>query len=688
MRIKSVKLENIRSYLNESVTFPEGSVLLSGDIGSGKSTILLAIEFALFGILKGTLHGETLLRNGKSEGSVELRFEIEGRDIVIKRNLKRTRQGVQQTAGYIMKDSVRKDATAVELKTDVLDMLGYPKELVTKSKSLVYRYTVYTPQEEMRLILAEDREARMDTLRKVFDIDKYKRIKENITIYSRRLKSKKKELEGFTMDLEDKKREKREKEIEKNDASKKIEEIMPLLKESRSKVELIKTQIKEYEEKQKRLNNIRREISVLDAEIRGRLSQIERNNEQIKALEAQVSKLQKELKDEKVVEARMTIKEKESTMQFLEDTRRKIMEKLAEFNTKKRSSDEVISKISKLDNCPLCLQKVDIAHKKGIIGKENEKLGELNENIKAYSEQEQDASKKISEMKKDIDKLREIEKRFEVNKLRLANIAEKQKQAKELSGQKERINADIGKLSQQKLRLNMELENIKDVEEDYQKMKSKLDDAIDRDRKLEIQYISLSKEREGVIKIICLLDAEVKKRDKAQKELGSLNNIQNWLEEYFANLVDMIEKHVMNKVHGEFNEMFQKWFSVLIEDETITARIDDTFTPIVIQNGYENDVANLSGGERTSCALAYRLALNKVINDIISTIKTKDIIILDEPTDGFSTEQLDKVRDVLEELGRQQVIIVSHESKIESFVDNIIKISKNEHISTVVSTAG
>ena len=67
------------------------------------------------------------------------------------------------------------------------------------------------------------------------------------------------------------------------------------------------------------------------------------------------------------------------------------------------------------------------------------------------------------------------------------------------------------------------------------------------------------------------------------------------------------------------------------------------------------------------------------INDLINNIKTKDLIILDEPTDGFSSEQLDKMLDVLHELDIKQLIMVSHEVKMESFVQNIIRIHKNEH---------
>ncbi|MBS3159048.1 AAA family ATPase [Candidatus Woesearchaeota archaeon] len=64
MLLKSLKLNNIRSYNNQEILFPSGSVLLSGDIGAGKSTILQSIEYSLFGSRHKT--GEALLRNGEN----------------------------------------------------------------------------------------------------------------------------------------------------------------------------------------------------------------------------------------------------------------------------------------------------------------------------------------------------------------------------------------------------------------------------------------------------------------------------------------------------------------------------------------------------------------------------------------------------------------------------------------------
>ena len=130
MIIKSIILQNIRSYLSEEVTLPTGTVLLSGDIGSGKSTILLAIEFALFGISKGMLSGEALLRHGKQTGSVELTFSFDGKDITICRNLKRLKEAVRQDEGFITTYGIRQACSAEELRARVLELLGYPKELL------------------------------------------------------------------------------------------------------------------------------------------------------------------------------------------------------------------------------------------------------------------------------------------------------------------------------------------------------------------------------------------------------------------------------------------------------------------------------------------------------------------------------------------------------------------------------
>ena len=76
MRLKKLTLKNIRSYKDEEIIFPEGSVLLAGEVGAGKSSILLALEYSLFGLQPGQ-KGASLLRNGTDNGFVSLEFEID-----------------------------------------------------------------------------------------------------------------------------------------------------------------------------------------------------------------------------------------------------------------------------------------------------------------------------------------------------------------------------------------------------------------------------------------------------------------------------------------------------------------------------------------------------------------------------------------------------------------------------------
>ncbi len=271
MLIKSIKLNNIRSYLNDEIKFPSGSTLLAGDIGAGKSTILLAVEFALFGAKKTDLPASALLRHGKSNGSVELKFELEGKEIIIHRNLKRGKNGISQESGYIIIDGIKSEGTHIELKTMVLDLLGYPKDLVSKSKDLVYRYTVYTPQEEMKRVLLENKENRLDTLRKVFNIDKYKRVRENAAVFTRHLKEKRKEYGGNIADLEEKKNIKKERETEVKEIEIKIDQIIPKLEEMQNKVKEKKEAIKKIEEKINEVSKLKSELEIQEVTLKNNL---------------------------------------------------------------------------------------------------------------------------------------------------------------------------------------------------------------------------------------------------------------------------------------------------------------------------------------------------------------------------------------------------------------------------------
>ena len=235
-------------------------------------------------------------------------------------------------------------------------------------------------------------------------------------------------------------------------------------------------------------------------------------------------------------------------------------------------------------------------------------------------------------------------------------------------------------LQQQILRLDKEIKSYDKYDIIFNERTNDLNEAKDRENKASIRRAEIGKEIEFLEEQIKELKERIEKKENMKKDTDKLKSLENWISGKFLEIVLFTEKQVMVTLKHEFSNLFSRWFSNLVS-ENLTARLEDDFSPIIEQNGFEIDYQFLSGGERTAIALAYRLSLNQVINSLLSNIKTNNLVILDEPTDGFSAQQLEKMREVLEQLDTEQLILVSHEQKMEDFVDNIIRIEKEGGVS-------
>ncbi len=802
MLLKELQLRNIRSYIEDTITFPKGSILLAGDIGCGKSSLLLAIEFALFGASRTELPAELLLRKGTTSGSVTLTFELPEKTIKVVRHLKKDKDTIKQVAGEIIINNVKKELTPVEMKAEILGLLGYPEELLAKNKNYIYRYTVYTPQEEMKFILQEDTETRLMVLRRIFNIDKYNTIRENINMYLKTLRMTQAVLKAKTEPLETHRQQLMGLGEEQKQLQQLITEVEPKLEDTRKTIlnqkETVKTREGEYQralqlrQQMKGMVSLKREYDTRLQQAQGKrettlkaISEIilpegiqrERISAEIKQLELEqqeavrrktslterISYLQKQImgiqkenellirdvesavsKEKMYGELSQEVSQKteiQERKKQIEDLFEKTQSLITKNQTLLSQAREMQEKVAALSTCPTCLQNVTHDHKQKITEQETHKirqaeviLGELQKKRAEIWQQREDILKRIEDLLQKENtavkvgmELRQISEKQELLGRRKEEVRACALENNRLSVELELVekNSNLQVLTtkleerQQQLQLLMKREYLQRTLEEYQRM---ILEVTERIKENEAQLILIEKqvvaedtllpilEREKTVlaglqeqeKIFSVQAAQLKTRSellfeqekkvkeiitsltKDKEQLLRMQEINHWLETFFVSLTYTIEKHVMITIHRLFNQFFKEWFSMLIDDEQVTGRIDDTFTPIIEQNGHEISFAYLSGGERTSAALAYRLALNRVINDVIHSVKTKDLLILDEPTDGFSSEQLDKVRDVLEKLGLEQTIVVSHESKIESFVENVIRVRKEGHVSSIV----
>ena len=678
MKLKKIVIDNIRSYKHQEIDFVEGSTLLSGDIGSGKTSILLGIEFALFGLQPGQ-KGTSLLRNGEDKGGVIIEFEVDDKQIKIERSLKRAKS-ISQDYCSITIDGDKREISVMELKNTVLELLNYPKEF-SKKQNILYKFTVYTPQEEMKQIIIQDSATRLNTLRHVFGIDRYKKILENTSMLTAKLREEKRLKQALTADLEKSKEEitSKEEELEaKRYNVISIEKELFLKTEARKEIQEEKEKISGKIEEKK---DLEKEIEKTKIIVASKKDSILENIKRMQKFKGEILELEEVKFDESRVEQlEQEIASKKLGREDLNEQNVKITSQINSLTMKNQDGEKVKTELGHIDICPTCLQDVDPVYKSNAVNKLDldiakniEKISTLESEKKLIIDKNTKLMLEISSNEKEIQDLRLLKVRFE-------NMKEKKERISEF----ERINfsfeKDIELLSKHVENLQESITNLRKFEKTYAEVNEKLQQALSQERMAEIKVAELRKEIEVFSSQIEELKEKISKTEEIQKKLKYISKLEDWLSKKFAPVISFIEKNVMIKLQTEFSKLFTEWFAMLVSD-SFNVRLSGDFTPIIEYNDYEIDYAYLSGGERTAIALAYRLALNQVINSLLSKIKTKDLVILDEPTDGFSDQQLDKMRDVLHELDVAQLIIVSHEQKIEGFVENLIRFKKVDGVS-------
>src|SRR3989344_6218032 len=253
------------------------------------------------------------------------------------------------------------------------------------------------------------------------------------------------------MDYKKKELEARKTEVIGLDSS--ISDLAPKIADVRQIIEGKKQSIKDIENEIRELNSLRNELSVTTANLSNRIEQNNRLNDEIRKIEEHIETLQKELEgraieDEKSLKGRISEKEKEISDADLKH--RDAVKKIKEFEVRIEHCNETIRKINSLDICPLCEQKVDEAHKHGIMKREGSKCDELVANIKNYAEEEEKLEKIKLQIRKDMENLTREQSQLSILKLKFANLRERQSNREEKSKLKEKIKKDVGTLNSRK----------------------------------------------------------------------------------------------------------------------------------------------------------------------------------------------------------------------------------------------
>ncbi len=160
----------------------DGIYLITGDTGSGKTTIFDAICFALYGELSGNDRKPAMMRSKyaqpKVNTEVSLKFSHKNKIYNIKRTIQTSvskdgKQKITNDVELVMPDS----KTIVSLTTanrTIVELLGLDKEQFAQVSMIA--------QGEFKKLLMSSTKDRQDILRKIFGTEKYNKLQEMLSV--------------------------------------------------------------------------------------------------------------------------------------------------------------------------------------------------------------------------------------------------------------------------------------------------------------------------------------------------------------------------------------------------------------------------------------------------------------------------------------------------------------------------
>ncbi len=800
MMLRRMKLENIRSYKKETIDFQEGVLLFQGDIGSGKSSILLGLEFVLFGAINQGFY-DKITRHDSTGASVELDFTVDRTDYTAYRSIKRTSNGMKPDKSYLVSGDVKTELSPEEMREKILSLLRLREK--SRGKVETFHMSIFTPQEQMNSILSMRDEERLEAVRKIFNLEEYKRAVDNISVIKKGLEKEILRLITRAERIEEyrEKHEEKTKELKLENEEKKY--TVKELEEKTATLEDIVARKKELEE----LRDVKNKTQSQSERFKSLAESLQENIDDIDKELEDISKGEKELDDirenfeeyvevvEKVGAMREGIQErmdKERRLETLQVEHKNLTEKLERLNSQEEAVHKIILEIEKLEKetegseetkkrkedmrseitdlkgdlrtaqneikaleeekeemaglegqgeCSKCKQPISEEHIDNILkeleskkAKKKEKEVELIERLETKRKEHRTLTEAVECMEKlerNIGYRKKEKQRLEKEIKSLPDIQDKVEstekkmvELKDMIGEFEHSKEDLQTLEKRKIELRKYRDRKLQLEEKIAKKDELVKKKEDKEGKLEDtekkladiekklmelkekfsqeEFLKLKGEYEGLIKEtsklkekqnyhnstikrldkeIEALERELKKMERCKVRASELNSMQTWITRDLKECIRSMEEHRMAQLNMDFESYFRAWFDEILDDPEINATLDENFAPVITVQNHVTSVDDISGGERTSVALAYRLAFNTMIKKELEL--ESNLLVLDEPTTGFSREQLRRLKDVMAKVTADQIVIVSHENEIVNLADVEYLVKKEDGVSRV-----
>lgn len=684
MKIEIVQLENIRSHVKSTVPFAKGFNCLVGGLGYGKSSVLYAIDFALFGDPIGRSY-EYLLREEADNGKVIVQFIQDGKSYKISRGLKRRGKGISQDLDELklfenetLIASVKSEAVAEQIKA----LTGLEKEL--------FREIVWVRQEHLKELLDARPRERQTRLDELFGLSDYETAWSNLAGYQREYEGERKAyekdpdvagMEKLNIEYNQTVEEFSLTEIELQNTAKKLNEAKKTLEEADlklKKLEEVKTLIEELKRKEAQilanLTNVEDASAALAEKIEERKIATENLKQRLNAMETQIASHKAELKEMGISPDQPIETIRQSLTMFDDQISSLKGEQEAAFKNM-QTDKKRISSLSAENRCPLCLQTLTEEYKNTLMQK--------------IQEENNERQKTVDQLQQEIEELQQIKAKANAAFSNLQMLTSRTEELKTRISEEFKALTELSKDFEKKQKLEKETRTqLETVRTEISKFDiSELEAARTRREQAFKQYYLLESElrtKENRKKDLIKRLDEIKQRiDQAQQKIERMEKIVKVVE-IIGGIRDAY-RGIQPKLRSEFVKILRNFVQQVLdnlvggEGPLLNVLIDETYTPYVkSEGGIEREVSNLSGGERTLLAFAYRLGLGQLIMQS-RTGRGLSMLLLDEPTESLGREDgsIDRLAEAISRFKAiEQIIAVTHSEAFAEKAEHVIRFEK------------
>ena len=686
--ITSIELRDFLSHEDTTINLEDGVTIFVGENGAGKSSIIDAITFSLFG--KHTRKSNKgLIRRGNNQGAVIIKFSIKDKQYEAERKI--NSKGSLNATLFEIIDNNRIQIASGERKQFKESMTEQVEKIVGMSFEKLKIASIVQQGELNSIINAKPKEFK-ELLNAIIGIDKLDVASESMKKITKEFREKNRTESGHDdsqidilkkMKQENQNKldnainEKRDLELQKTNLEKgitELEEEVRLEKEREVKIGRLKEKTSDLE-------------NYVDKEIKKINDEIDRNKRIIDNCEGCFEKLEQKAGFKEKLE-RATKEER--------DASEKIQE-IKDQITSLEEQEKLASKLQLKDNkCPVC-DSTDITKLNPFFQEEHikDEIIKLQQDIKLKEEERKARKEEIIEFTKELDKVRDAETILGTHSIKTeeellaiqSDIEAKVKKSQladsenleEISQIDEHAKVKFGEILE--LRLKTEGFDEAKFEEKIKELNKKRNDKVNNDKNWGV----VDNQEQTAEKTIAEIKKSILELEKVKDYISRLDNIQKHVFSRDGSVATSLRSWALNSISIKASE----YLSVLntkIQRIALSEKARDV--SIACHSKTEVlELESLSGGEKVSVALALRLGMANLLGS-----SNLNLMILDEPTTHLDAERKKSLVEVLAQLSKigkvqtaMQFLIITHDAEIfeNEYVGQIHEFKSTEEGSKV-----